>query len=141
MRRLFLLLTSICVATIIGACSNNHNFSNLPNKAKLFLEKYFQGNSILFVEQEFDDGRLVTTVHLQDAIEIEFNNKGEWIEISCPHGISGELIPTPIYSFVEENYPSCFIVKIQRKSHNYQIELNNDVELIFNKEGKFIRID
>lgn len=142
MKRLLLLL-SICITSIIGACSNDYNYSyaNLPNAAKQFLQQYFSDNKILFIEREFEDGRIIETVHLQDASEIEFTSKGEWIEVSCPNGIPEGIVPKTIHYFIEKTYPKCFIIKVKRKPRSYEIELNNDKDLIFNTKGEFVRYD
>lgn len=139
MKRLFF-LGAICIATTLFACSSD-NHANLPNAANLFLQQHFPNNNIIYVERDLDHGRFTYEVHLQDLVEIEFNNKGEWTEISCPNGVPDGLVPTPIYEFVEINYTNCFIVKIERKSHHYQIELNNDIDLVFDSKGNFIRFD
>ena len=39
------------------------------------------------------------------------------------------------------NYPNQQIYKIDRKRWGYEIELSNEMELLFDKDGKFKKMD
>ncbi|MDE7097148.1 MAG: PepSY-like domain-containing protein, partial [Muribaculaceae bacterium] len=83
-------------------------------------------------------------VKLVNGTKIEFNNAGKWTSVDCktrevPQGI----IPKPIRTYVTKNFPDVKIVKIEKKSSKYEVELSDDVELTFNLLGQFkgVKID
>ncbi len=52
-----------------------------------------------------------------------------------------QLIPAIIAEYVETSFPGQIIVKIDKEPTGVDIELGNDLELKFNKNGKLIDID
>ena len=46
-----------------------------------------------------------------------------------------------ISDYVSKNYKGQRIIKIERDSKGYQIELQNGLELYFDRSGKFLRVD
>jgi len=46
-----------------------------------------------------------------------------------------------IVSYVTNNYPSVGINGIEREMNGFDIELTNDIDLVFNSEGGFVRED
>lgn len=56
--------------------------------------------------------------------------------------INTASLPQPILDYVTTNYPDNTIVNAEiEDSNNYEIELNNEMELIFDQEGIFLGID
>jgi len=50
-------------------------------------------------------------------------------------------LPQSIIDYVAANYPNETIVKAELDDGEYEIELSNDVELYFDLEGNFLRVD
>ena len=44
-------------------------------------------------------------------------------------------------AYVADNYSVTGINEISRDNRGYEVELNTGVELIFDRDGKFVRID
>lgn len=81
-------------------------------------------------------------VVLNNGTEIEFDAKGNWKEVDCGQGnVPSSLIPKAITSYVDKNYKGSTIVKINRKSAKFEVELQSGVELEFDNNGQFLRID
>ncbi|MBQ7441272.1 MAG: PepSY-like domain-containing protein [Prevotella sp.] len=51
------------------------------------------------------------------------------------------MIPEVIKQYVNENFPESIITKIEKERYGYDIELSNDLELKFNKQGYILRMD
>ena len=107
-----------------------------------FVSTYFPKATILFTQR--DDGEY--EVRLSDGTEIDFTRKGEWKNIDCKHSniytsVPAELIPIEIANYVKASFPDEDIVKIDKERYGYEIELSNDLELKFNKQGQLLYID
>lgn len=62
--------------------AGSQNYSKLPEKARKFIEKHFKNATVSKCEQYFAKGTY--EVELSDGLDIEFNNKGQVIEIDAP---------------------------------------------------------
>ena len=82
-------------------------------------------------------------VNFADGTNINFNAKGEWKEIDGNRNcIPSSVIPANIANFVADNYPNVCICKIEfdKEINNsqYEIKLQNGMELKFDKNGAFL---
>ena len=55
--------------------------------------------------------------------------------------LSQAIVPPTIAAYVADNYSVTGINEISRDNRGYEVELNTGVELIFDRDGKFVRID
>jgi len=70
----------------------------------------------------------------------KFDKKGNWKEIDCKYSrVPSDLVPTPILRHISSQYPDLYIVQIDRDSREYEVELNNGLELVFSLKGVFKR--
>jgi hypothetical protein len=134
MKKAFFLLTCILALTVVS-CEKQIVYDKLPQKAKLFLSNYFPDSQVLSIEKNGHSYDVILT----DGTDLEFNKSGEWTEVDCqtrpvPVGIA----PAAIQSYVMTNFPEAFIVKIKIERKNYEVELNNDIELTFDKNGMLL---
>ena len=81
-------------------------------------------------------------VLLTGGTEIEFDGKGNWEEIDGnKKAIPNTVLPQKITSYVASNYKGQGVEKIEKESWGYQIELLSGLEIEFDNNGKFLRID
>lgn len=115
------------------------NRNDLPQAAQKFLTEYFPKSKVSMVKT--DKHLLKKTdydVKLVNGTKIEFNNAGKWTSVDCKKSaVPDGIIIRPIRTYVKNNYPNAKIVKIEKTSSKYEIELSNDVELTFNLLGQF----
>ena len=135
---LFSFLTSVEVAA-----QRPQAKENIPEKALQFLEKHFKNYEIYRAKYDKKSGEW--EIKLQSGHEIEFDYDGNWFEIDgetnpLPKSII-DLLPVSIMHYIAKNYPRRAILKIERESYGYEIELSNSVELQFSKTGKFLKED
>ncbi len=116
--------------------------SELPTQAKAFIKKYFPKQTITYAEK---DTELIGTsyeAHLNNGAEISFDRKGVWDKVEFKaQGVPAALVPQTIATYVKANYPDAKIIKIDKERYGYEIELDNDLNLRFNKKGNFIGFD
>lgn len=114
---------------------------DLPATAQTFLQTHFPSQEITRVVKDKDS----YDVYLANRFEIEFNLSGEWDSIDgkgqqIPNGIIA-LLPSTIPSYILQHYPNQYIIEINKEHFGYEIDLNNNIELEFDSNGTFIRID
>ena len=108
----------------------------LPLTARNFINQYFSKPHISHIKIESE---ILQTkkyeVLLTDRTEIDFDKKGNWLEVDCKKSAVPEaLIPAPVKEYVKTNFPREIITKIERGRTGMEVELNNDYSLKFNKK-------
>lgn len=117
--------------------------TRLPASAIETIKKNFPQSKISYIK--IDKDLFSSTTYeavLTDGSEIDFNSTGEWTDIDCKKAaVPAAFIPTSISQYVKTNFAEQHIVKIERERQTYNVELSNDLDLIFNKAGAFVRMD
>lgn len=110
----------------------------LPQIAQSFINLYFNDVQIAYIQKDNDS----YDVKFSNGFEVDFNKKGEWKEVDCQASeVPAGIIPENIRNYVNANYNGFFIVQIGKDHSEYDVELNNGLELVFDKNGNFKRID
>lgn len=121
----------------------------LPQTAKEFMNTHFNGLSYTSVKDENEYDVYV------DAYKLEFDQQGVWKKVdgsvkkdnykALPESFLALIPVNKINEYVKTNYASQYIIEIEKDYENgnlyYDIELDNQVDLIFNAEGEFVRKD
>lgn len=144
---LLLLMLSIFSVSFV-ACSDDDDdkpllANELPQSSKSFLSQYYPDIKIVKVTRDSDDGRVEYDVILGNGHDVTFNATGEWIDVDAPVGqtIPDGIAPTPIVEYINQNYNGYGINEISKESYGYDVDLTNGIDLEFNAQGEFIRID
>jgi hypothetical protein len=115
--------------------------NEIPSEVKTYVSTHFPGNTILQSIKDKDGFTLTYDVILSDNIQLEFNRSKEIINIDSDKKLPDSVVPTKILEYVAANYPSNFITDWEIDGKNQQIELDNGLDLEFDKSGNFKRID
>jgi len=105
-----------------------------------FVQQYFPEANILMVNSEWDEYEVL----LSDGTKVEFNKKSEWKQIDCEHSataVPAGLVPEQIATYAKNNFAGQAITKIKKERKGWEIELNNNLEVKFNKNFKVTEID
>ena len=107
-----------------------------------FVEQYFPKATVQMVMPDEDDIDVV----LNDYTKIEFRLNNEWKKVDCEHSttftaVPATIVPEQITAYVTTNFPGAIIRKLEKKYMGWEIELNNGLELKFNKNFKVMEID
>ena len=97
-------------------------------------------------------GVTLTTMHSSKGLEYEvvfvngekaeFLKDGSWEKVDCKYStVPTGIVPQAIKDYVSKHYPEAKILKIERDSKTYEVKLNNQLELEFNKAFQLIDID
>lgn len=112
---------------------------DLPEPAREFLQEHFPKAKVSMIK--VDKHLLKKTdydVKLVNGTKIEFNNAGKWTKVDCKsREVPQAIIMKAIRNYVKKNFPGTFVTSIEKKSSGYEVELNDGIELKFNRLGGF----
>lgn len=139
--------TAIFAVILLSSCSSDDDNSteisneNIPIEIKDYVNLHFPDNPILSVREEKNLGIISYEVALKDFIELEFDKDLKIVEIDSRSKLPDSVIPEAVLGYVAEHYPANFITDWQLELDYQEIGLNNDIDLIFDLDGSFVRID
>jgi len=118
------------------------SFAQLPKVAQQFVKANFTSKVSLVTLDNDLIGKSYEVI-LENATRIEFDGKGNWKEVDAEHGVvPKKIVPNAISSYVAKNFSGTSIKQIEkRRRGGYQVELSNGLELTFDSNLKFVRID
>lgn len=115
----------------------------LPVQAREFIKKHFAAEKISYIkiEDEFLRKKEYEVV-LTNGVEINFDHNGNWEEVDCKRNAIPENIMLPnIREYIKTHFGNNIVTQIDRDSRGYELELDNDLSVKFNKTGNFLRLD
>ncbi len=115
----------------------------LPPVAKKFISAHFSESSVDYVKMDKEIFSTDYKVKFTDGVEIEFDSKGEWVEVDGnKNAIPTGFIQPGITNYVKDKFPNAEIKKIEiGRFGKQEVKLSNGLELEFNSKGEFKRID
>ncbi len=130
-----------------GNSGNNERitYENLPASIKEFLSSHF-ADKFAAAKKEKDEYDVV----LNDGTEIEFDLNGNLksVEVIPNRGYSvpESVMPQGVNSYIRSNYPHRLVEEFEiktNKNYKYKVELSGypEIELLFDTNGNFIRLD
>ena len=145
MKKLFLLLVVSIVGVMPMLADNDKIITReeLPEKAQMFLTQHFEGIEVLYVKADRDMGVVMSyDVVLKGDVKIEFNRSGDWTSVDCEKGqVPDSVLPQEVLEYVGKRFAGAYVVEIEKGLRGYEVKLSNDMDLEFDKDGKFMRVD
>lgn len=130
--------------------AGSQDVSKLPGKAKKFINKHFKDVSVAKCEQNFVKDEY--DVELANGVDIEFNSKGEVMEIDAPDNyylapqVAKDLLHDSAFAHLEKNGLTSKVESIEYK-RGRAVEVTVDVPnpapdtYIYSVEGVFVGTD
>jgi hypothetical protein len=117
----------------------------LPSESQSFLKTHFSDITVSTIIKDKDGLSTTYEVYLVNGFEIDFRQSGEWDDVDCkqtavPASVIA-LLPAGIASHCATHFPGFFIVEVNKEHYGFEIGLSNDIDLEFNKDGSFRKID
>lgn len=143
MKTVLKLVLALVILTGFTANAQKRNIAinELPKPAQTFISTHFKGQTASYAIE--DKGILSTDydVMLSGGTEIEFDSKGNWKEIDGnKSALPNSVLPKAVANYISKNYKDQVVEKIEKEA-GYKVEFINDLELKFDSNGKFLRID
>ena len=132
-----LILICICFFGMQTAATAGSNKSvwidQLPEKARVLIDTHFSGIKISYAKMDKELFDTSYEVVFTNGTKIEFNRKGNWIDIECRNGIPEEIIPVEIMKFIHEHHPGLKVIKVEHDRSGYEVKLINSIEMKFDR--------
>ena len=117
--------------------------SSLPQNILDYITSTYPGVTIREAEVEDNNN---FEVYLSNGLELVFDQDGNFLGIDedsdddfGDEHLTVSEIPQNILDFIEDNFPGAVIDEAEKENNgNYEIELENDVELIFSSSEEFL---
>lgn len=142
------IITALVLATIFTSCSDDDDVNKItistnetPAAITTYKNTHFPNNSVLKTIKDTEDNTVTYKMYLDGNIELEFNSAYQIIDIDATSKLPDSVIPAAILTYVTQNYASNYITDWELEASHQQVELNNGVDLEFNLDGTFIRVD
>jgi hypothetical protein len=118
------------------------NVNELPARAKEIIDQHFADSRVSLATVEREVFNTSYEVFFTDGNKIEFDKNGEWKEINCKFSrVPETIIPEQITTFVTKNHEGRYIKEIDKDKHDYEVKLDNGLELKFDLKYNLICYD
>lgn len=141
-------ILAVAVVFTMASCDKYEEListEELPVVSKTFIGEYFESAKIISTIKDTENSGLEYEVKLDNGVDINFDSEGLWQEVEARNDKAAlpntAFILPSIVEYVTVNYPTVGINGIDREVNGFDIELTNDVDLEFDREGNFVRID
>lgn len=145
MKRINYLLIVLSLLSVM-ACAGNDKITSdtnvLPVSSRQFISDHFKDIPVSHIQIEKNLIRISSyDVILTDGTNVEFNHKGEWKEIKR-HGlpIPQAIIPEVIQDLIKKTIHRIRLLN-RKEIRDYEIKLDNGLEMTFDLKGNLIDID
>ena len=138
MKKILVILVGVIALSTFVSCDRVVSPEKLPAQAKQFIAAHFNGVDVLSVRK---DGFQYDAV-LFDGTELEFSHSGQWIKVDCGlNPLPDGILPANTAKYLAAKFPMNFATHVKYEHKRYEVELNNDLDLVFDKNGNFMGAD
>lgn len=119
-------------------------YTQIPLEARKFIDRHFKGLTVAEAEREFANNTY--EIEMSDGTDIDFNSKGEWIEVDAPDGavladkILRHLLPDRARRELGRHKVYDKVESVKRTADGYKVELRGMRvdEYLFDRSGRFL---
>lgn len=143
MKNLFVIGVFAFMMLLTGCSDKPVLPTELPAPITTFIQQNFPGQTISFAKKDLEITGWQYDVVLADGTQIDFDTDKEWdkIQSSMTNPVPTNLIPAPIVTHLQANFPDAMVLKIDKERNGYEIELANGLELKYNSQGALMEMD
>ncbi|SOD18084.1 PepSY-like domain-containing protein [Pedobacter xixiisoli] len=142
--KLFTKLFAVAMILFFASCDKDDTMlsgDKVPLPIGVFVSAHFPNNAIIKAVKNNDNNKESYDISLEGNFELEFDENFGITSIEGNTRLPNSVIPPAILTYVTANYPNQFITDWELESNHQQIELNNGLNLEFNMDGSFIKIE
>lgn len=149
MKKLKNLSVAMLMVAVLASCDKDDNeeiikTEDLPATGQTFLKDHFGAQKITSVEKENEGAEGIEyEARLDNGVIVKFDKDGVWKEADAPANLSlpTTFILPAIVNYVGTAYPDAGINDIDKERAGFDIELTSGLDLVFNLDGDFVRVD
>lgn len=119
------------------------DINQIPLAARNFINQHFTNPQVTHIKIDSEVMSKSYEVLLTNGTEIDFDGKGNWVEVDAKKGkVPATIIPAFVTNYLKNNnFKTEFVTKIERDRRGYEVELNTDISFKFDKKGNFRKAD
>ena len=144
MKKLTIIFASLAlmVSSVAAFAGNDRiiTVAELPAVSQQFIKTHFAGVEVSYVkvdEEMFDKDYKVVFVN---GSKVEFAKNGQWTD--CKYGeVPAAIVPQQIRDRVAKDFAGRKIVSIDRDKRDWEVKLDNGLDLKFDLQFRLIEID
>lgn len=143
MKAVNLILVSLLVSAsqLITAQDRYLKVEEYPTQITSYAKEHFSKSDIVSIKEEKDKRKIEYEVKLRNMEELEFDQDYKIKSVESKNELPNSVIPQQILDYVAKNHPNQVILEWKIKRNKQEIELDNDLEIQFDLNGNFIKID
>ena len=143
MKKISLILVAISLFVFSNANAQKKYLavSETPGQIISYINAHFPKSEIISVKKDKEVLKTEYKVKLNTMVELEFDGNFSIKKIESKSALPQSVVPTRIAAYVQKNYPDNKIIEWKKKKKGQKIELDNDIDLVFDLIGKFLGID
>ena len=78
---------------------------------------------------------------IADGSKLSYSDKAVLMRLENEQGIDLSYVPSGIQKYVKETFPNATMIEYRRSSSRQDIMLNIDIRVVFDKSGRFLRLE
>ena len=143
MKKSILVAVMACLFSL-SSCAHDQliTFAQLPVAAQNTVKQYFDETTIAFCTLDRELFGKEYKVQFNDGSEIKFEGDGSLHKVDCKfRAVPDALVPEIVRQQIAAQFPQAIIVEWGKDDLGWKAELNNKLELKFNKSYQIIGVD
>lgn len=117
-------------------------FNKLPEVVQKEVKKNFTEDQIQFITAKKEGPkRFEYTFIMMDDTKLICDSKAQLRSIASWEGVQDVFVPEKVLKYIQTTFPNTIITEYKRENGCQKVTLNDKMLLLFNKKGKFLRID
>lgn len=144
MKNILFLALIAAVSQFVGCTKDKEevlNESQIPSEIKAYVDQHFTGKQIIKCVKETEHKQESYDVTISDNFKLEFEGTFEVKEVKGVTRLPDSVVPAKLLEYVNTNYPTNHILKWEKEATEQELKIDSGIELIFDLNGEFLRID
>ena len=114
---------------------------DLPEPVKKEILKNFTQEQIQLITAEKEFRNYEYTFMMADGTKLEYDKRAQLRKIKKLEGVDEKFLPKVIVEYIKATLPNAIVTEYKREGISQKVELSDKMELVFNRKGKFLRIE
>ena len=141
MKKILIFFLTLMSLTAFAKGKQPIAFDKVPQPIQTMFLANYTADQVQYVTFEKVVGQQLYTFVLSEGTKVQYNQKALLCKVENKEGVLPALIPEKILEYAKSTFPNATITKYVCEKGYKEIELNNHMDLIFNKRDKFLRIE
>ena len=143
MKKISLILVALSLFVFSNANAQKKYLavSETPGQIISYINAHFPKSEIISVKKDKEVLKTEYKVKLNTMVELEFDGNFSIKKIESKSALPQSVVPEKIVAYIHKNYPNNKILEWKKEKKGQKIELDNDIDVVFDLNGKFLGID